>query len=272
VFDFLIDSMMMPILDFFHQISSSYGTAIILLTCVVRLAIFPLSAKQYASMRAMQLLQPKLKALQERYRDKPQELNQAMMAFYQEHKVNPFGGCLPLLIQMPFLIALYSTLVSTKFTERVGHQGYGLIDDLTRSGFYSSWHAPLVTDWGFGQALSSGYMYWDNLMMVVLFGVTTFITQKVMMTDPDDPMQQQMLYMMPLMITVMFVLLPLPSGVLLYTVFSNFFTLGQYLVLKEMYPSLAPVPAAESPKQELAVQPVVVKKKVVGSKATKKRR
>lgn len=272
MFDFLIDSMMMPILDFFHQISSSYGTAIILLTCVVRLAIFPLSAKQYASMKAMQMLQPKLKALQEKYKDKPQELNQAMMAFYQEHKVNPFGGCLPLLIQMPFLIALYSTLVSTKFTERVGHQGYGFIDDLTRTGFYATWHAPLTADWGFVRALATGGLYWDNLLMVVLFGLTTFITQKVMMTDPDDPMQQQMLYMMPLMITVMFVLLPLPSGVLLYTVFSNFFTLGQYLVLKEMYPSAAPAQQVASPKQEVVAQPVVVKKKVVGSKATKKGR
>jgi YidC/Oxa1 family membrane protein insertase len=164
-----------------------------------------------------------MKELQAKYKDNPQELNQALMAFYQENKVNPFGGCLPLLIQMPFLIALYSTLISKQFTDKVGHQGFLFIQDLTRVGFFKD-----------------GVLFWDNIMMVVVFGITTFITQKMMMTDPNDPMQKQMLYMMPIMITVMFVFIPLPAGVLLYTVFSNFFTMGQYLVLKRMYPTTSP--------------------------------
>ncbi|MFN3429408.1 MAG: YidC/Oxa1 family membrane protein insertase [Candidatus Sericytochromatia bacterium] len=215
--------MMIPILEFFNGITHSYGVAIIFLTLVIRGLIFPLSMKQYASMKAMQELQPKMKELQAKYKDNPQELNQALMAFYQENKVNPFGGCLPLLIQMPFLIALYSTLISKQFTDKVGHQGFLFIEDLTRVGF-----------------VGNGTLFWDNIMMVVVFGVTTFITQKMMMTDPNDPMQKQMLYMMPIMITVMFVFIPLPAGVLLYTVFSNFFTMGQYLVLKRMYPTTSP--------------------------------
>jgi YidC/Oxa1 family membrane protein insertase len=105
----------------------------------------------------------------------------------------------------------------------VGHQGFLFIQDLTRVGFFKD-----------------GVLFWDNIMMVVVFGITTFITQKMMMTDPNDPMQKQMLYMMPIMITVMFVFIPLPAGVLLYTVFSNFFTMGQYLVLKRMYPTTSP--------------------------------
>lgn len=226
--------MMIPILEFFNGITHSYGLAIIALTVVVRGVIFPLSMKQYQSMKAMQELQPKLKELQVKYKDNPQELNQAMMAFYQEHRVNPLGGCLPLLIQMPFLIALYSALISKAFTDKVGHQGFLFVQDLTRVGFTGP----------------TG-LYWDNVLLVVLFGVTTFITQKMMMTDPNDPMQKQMLYMMPVMITVMFVIIPLPSGVLLYTVVSNFFTMGQYLVLKRMYPTATP-PAGG---QTIDVQP-----------------
>ena len=219
-FDWLVQDLMIPILDFFYGITHSYGVAIIFLTLVVRGAIFPLSIKQYVSMKAMQELQPKLKELQAKYKDNPQELNQAMMAFYQENKVNPFGGCLPLLIQMPFLIALYTALISKEFTEKVGTQGFLFIESLTKVGM-----------------VGSNGIHWDNLTLVVLFGVTTFITQKMMMTDPNDPMQKQMLYMMPVMITAMFVFIPLPAGVLLYTVVSNLFTMGQYMVLKRMYPT-----------------------------------
>lgn len=224
--DWLSHDLMMPVLDFFYGITHSYGVAIILLTFVVRGFIFPLSMKQYKSMQAMQLLQPKLKALQAEHKENPQQLNVEVMKLYQEHKVNPFGGCLPLLIQMPFLIALYSTLISKTFTEKVGHQGFAFIEDLTRTGF-----------------VSNGALHIDAVALVVVFAVTTFMTQKMTMTDPNDPMQKQMLYTMPVMITAMFVFIPLPAGVLLYTVVSNFFTLGQYLVLKRLYPKPA-MPAA----------------------------
>lgn len=243
MFDFLTNGMMMPILEFFHRLSGSYGFAIVMLTVVIRLAIFPLSAKQYKSMKEMQQLQPMLKELQAKYKDNPQELNQAMMAFYQEHQVNPLGGCLPLLIQMPFLIALYSTLIGDAFAKRVGHQGWLFIEDLTRVGFYPAWHPPLEQYVGFFHYLTTGQLYWDNIAMIVVFGITTYVTQLMMMTDPNDPMQRQMLNTMPIMITVMFLIIPLPAGVLLYTVFSNFFTMGQYLVLKQIYGVAKPVTA-----------------------------
>ncbi|MEB3220867.1 MAG: membrane protein insertase YidC [Candidatus Sericytochromatia bacterium] len=256
MFDFLIYGVMMPILEAFHGVSGSYGFAIVMLTVVVRCVIFPLSAKQYRSMKEMQELQPKLKELQAKYKDNPQELNQAMMAFYQEHKVNPFGGCLPLLIQMPFLIALYSTLISDAFTKRIGHQGWLFIEDLTRVGFYPTWHAPLDPFVGFFHYMTTGGLFWDNIGMIVVFGVTTYITQKMMMTDPNDPMQQQMLTTMPLMITVMFLFIPLPAGVLLYTVFSNFFTMGQYLVLKQMYGVAKPAGVAGQATVDVQAVPV----------------
>ena len=220
---YLVHELMIPLLGFLYGIVHSYGWAIILLTLVVRGVIFPLSMKQYASMKAMQELQPRLKELQAQHKDNPQQLNQEVMKFYQENKVNPAGGCLPLLVQMPFLIALYSTLTSKDFAERVGHEGFLFIPDLTTVGFFAG-----------------GQFHWANALMVVFFGVTTFITQKMMMTDPNDPMQKQMLYMMPIMITAMFIFIPLPAGVLLYTVVSNLFTMGQYLILKRMYPKNNP--------------------------------
>lgn len=228
---------MMPILAFFYALTHSYGLAIILLTLVIRLAIFPLFVKQYQTQRQMQRLAPMIKELQAKHKDNPQEGQQAMMAFYAEHKVNPVGGCLPMLIQMPFLIALYSTLIGKDFQTQVNHQGFLFIHDLTQVGFYPRWHAPLSMDLGFFHYLTAGQLFWDSIAMVILFGFTTFITQKMTMTDPNDPMQQQMLYTMPLMITMMFVMIPLPAGVLLYTVIGNFFTLGQYLVMRQIYPT-----------------------------------
>jgi YidC/Oxa1 family membrane protein insertase len=268
VFDFLSKSIMIPILAFFYGLSHSYGVAIIMLTLVIRLAIFPLFMKQYQTQREMQRLAPMMKEIQAKYKDNPQEMNQAMMAFYQEHKVNPAGGCLPMLIQMPFLIALYSTLIGKQFQSEVGHQGFLFIRDLTQIGFYPRWHAPLATDLGFLHYLTTGQLYWDSLVMVLIFGVTTFITQKMTMTDTKDPMQQQMLYTMPLMITFMFVMIPLPAGVLLYTVVSNFFTMGQYLVMKQIYPT-KPEPPSPAAQATIDVTPKPIKPAGGGS-ATKK--
>src|SRR5919198_4543573 len=101
------------ILKFWHDdVGLSWGAAIIGLTVVVRLAIFPLTYRQVRSMQGLQRLQPEIKKLQERYKDDKQRLNQEMMRFYQEHKVNPLGSCLPLILQLPFFIALFYMLRS----------------------------------------------------------------------------------------------------------------------------------------------------------------
>ena len=109
---------------------------------------------------------------------------------------------------------------------------------------------PLETSWL--ERIFKLKQHGSTVRTEMIAGVTTFITQKMMMTDPNDPMQKQMLYMMPIMITVMFVIIPLPAGVLLYTVVSNFFTMGQYMVLKRMYPTTTP-PAGG---QTIDVQPI----------------
>lgn len=98
----------------------NYGLAIIALTVIVRLFMWPLNVSQQRSMRMMQTLQPKLKSIQDRYKSNPQVMQQKMMEFYKEHKFNPMGGCMPLLIQMPIFILLYSALMSPQFIQMAG--------------------------------------------------------------------------------------------------------------------------------------------------------
>lgn len=231
--EYLVDQLMLPILQFFHGMTGSYGWAIVCLTFVIKAALMPLTVSQFRSMLAMQKIQPRLKELQERYKGRPEELNKKLMELYKEHKVNPLGGCLPLLIQLPFLFALYSALVGEKFTKMLeagGQPGWFFIEDLARVGVYAN-----------------GAVHWDILILVILFGVTTFISQKMMMTG-NDPMQRQMLYTMPIFITATFVIFPIPAGVLLYIVISNVITVGQNLWMKKTMQVAGPAAAPEKKK------------------------
>ncbi|MCQ2739008.1 MAG: YidC/Oxa1 family membrane protein insertase [bacterium] len=112
------------------SIIGGYGIGIILLTIIVRAAMWPLGVSQQRSMRTMQLLQPKMKAIQERYKSNPQVMQQKMMEFYKEHKFNPMAGCFPLLIQMPIFILLYSTLMSPQFIQMAGDSHFLFINRL----------------------------------------------------------------------------------------------------------------------------------------------
>ena len=112
------------------KIVGNYGWAIILLTIIVRAAMWQLNVQQQRSMKMMQTLQPKLKAIQDRYQSNPQVMQQKMMEFYKEHKFNPMGGCLPLLIQMPIFILLYSALISPQFIQVAGDQHFLFIKSL----------------------------------------------------------------------------------------------------------------------------------------------
>ena len=112
------------------SIVGGYGIGIILLTIIIRAAMWPLGVSQQRSMRTMQLLQPRMKAIQERYKSDPQKMQQKMMEFYKEHKFNPMAGCFPLLIQMPVFILLYSTLMSPQFIQMAGDSQFLFIKRL----------------------------------------------------------------------------------------------------------------------------------------------
>lgn len=115
------------------NIVGSYGLGIILLTVVIRLAMWPLGVSQQRSMKTMQLLQPKMKAIQERYKNDPQVMQKKMMEFYKEHKFNPMSGCFPLLLQMPIFILLYSALMSPQFIQMAGSSQFLFVKGLNET-------------------------------------------------------------------------------------------------------------------------------------------
>lgn len=317
-----------------NSLTGSYGLAIIALTVIVRLCLWPLGVSQQRSMRAMQILQPKMKIIQERYKNDPQMAQKKLMEFYKEHKFNPMAGCLPLLIQMPIFILLYAALISPQFIQEAGNSPFLFINRLDTTlrgsagnsydGVFSvsnndkfivykkvkiymdeqeldnvkitSKNAVKVQgSVEAGQTLDlkinlddvdlkysqlekvtgadidiqnmktrevetvkfekrdnilaasvptnapQSQFHLDVLILILLFAATMIVTQKVMMASnknvQQDPMQAQMQKMMgtmmPVMIIFMFVIAPIPAGVLLYLVVSNIIQIIQTIVINK---------------------------------------
>ncbi len=205
-------------LFFFHNsIVSDYGIAIILLTVAVRLVILPLTIKQTKSMYEMQKLQPKIKELQEKHKGNKEKLQQEMMKFYAENKVNPFGGCLPLILQLPIIIALYRMLLGTKAIIKA-----------------TSFFGLLVLGTSPSTALAAGILtFVPYLVLIALMAITTYLPQRMMSTDPQQ--QKMGLIMVPLMV---FIAWRLPAGVLVYWVTTNVWTIAQqYVTLRLVKPA-----------------------------------
>lgn len=313
----------------------SYGLGIIALTVIIRLAMWPLGVSQQRSMKMMQTLQPKLKAIQDRYKNDPQTMQRKMMEFYKEHKFNPMSGCFPLLIQMPIFILLYSALMSPQFIQISSHSKFLFINGLNETlrstagisndgvmgtskydtyilGKTATVYLPKeklenikvekpnkaleiqgeITpgepvdlkvsldslDMKFSQldqiqkaemtvsnaqnresekiefvrkggilaasmptkAVKSDF-HFDVLILIALFGLTMVATQKVMMAtnknqqmDPtQEAMQKSMGMFMPVMIMGTFIFIPIPAGVLLYLITSNFIQVVQTVVINK---------------------------------------
>ena len=180
----------------YNNVVPNYGVAIIILTTLIKIIFWPLGNKSYQSMKEMQKLQPKMVKLREKYKDDKARLSQEMMSLYKAHKVNPMGGCLPMIIQIPVFFGLYKTLL------------YAI--ELR--------HSPLI--W-WVQDLSAKDPYY---VTPIIMGATMFIQQK--MTPPaGDPMQAKIMLFMPVIFTVMF--LNFPSGLVIYWLFNNVISIGQ---------------------------------------------
>ncbi|PVX41443.1 protein translocase subunit yidC [Pasteurella langaaensis DSM 22999] len=185
------------LLTHIHDLVKNWGLAIIGVTLIVKGLLYPLTKAQYTSMAKMRMLQPKLQEMRERFGDDRQRMSQEMMKLYKEEKVNPLGGCLPLLIQMPIFIALYWT-----FMEAVELR-----------------HAPFF---GWIQDLSAQDPYY---ILPLLMGGSMFLLQKMSPTPVADPMQQKIMTFMPVVFTVFF--LWFPAGLVLYWLVSNLITIIQ---------------------------------------------
>ncbi len=200
---------MLLIMKMSHEWISNWGIAIIILTLIVRFAVFPLYLMSTKSMKAMQRVQPLIQALKEKYKDDPMRMNQEMMAIMREHKANPLGGCLPMLLQIPIFFALFRVIGSSVELYQAPFAGW--IKDL-------SLHDPYF-------------------VLPALMGITMYIQQKMTPTAMD-PAQAKILAMMPLIFTVFMIYLP--SGLTLYMFVSAVFgILQQKLMMRDTAPVAA---------------------------------
>jgi len=190
------------LLMFYQSFVGNWGVAIILITLTVRGLLFPLTKAQYTSMAKMRNLQPKLQDLKERFGDDRQKMGQAMMELYKKEKVNPMGGCLPILLQMPIFIALYWVLLES----------------------FELRHAPFML-WIHDLSVQDPYY-----ILPLLMGVSMYIMQKMQPIAPTmDPMQVKMMQWMPVIFTVFF--LWFPSGLVLYWLVGNIVAIIQQKII-----------------------------------------
>ncbi|MDO8176755.1 MAG: membrane protein insertase YidC [Undibacterium sp.] len=196
----IIAKPMFWVMEFFHSLLGNWGWTIVVFTIAIKLALFPLSAAGYRSMAKMKVVTPKMTAVREQYKNDPQKMNQAMMELYKKEKINPLGGCFPILIQMPIFLSLYWVLQAS--VEMRGAPWMGWITDLTAP---DPWY-----------------------ILPVVYAISMYITTKLN-PAPADPMQAKMMLFMPLAFSVMFFFFP--SGLVLYWVVNNILSIAQQWVI-----------------------------------------
>ncbi len=198
------------LLELFFGITRNYGIAIILLTIVVRALLFYPSLKSAKAMEEMKKIQPQLMAVREKFKKDPTRMNQEMMKLYKEHKVNPLGGCLPMLLQLPFFVALYNVL--------------SVSIELRQASFIPFWIKDLS-------------VFDPYYILPILMGVSMIFTMKMTSTTPDP---QQAKIMMFMNIAFIFLFAWLPAGLLLYITLSNLLSIGQQLYVRKLIGVTAP--------------------------------
>ena len=222
----VIEKPILWLLKQLYDLAGNFGVAIILLTVVVRLLMFPIAQKQFASMAAMKAVQPKMKAIQERHKDDKQKQQQEIMKLYKDEGVNPLAGCLPLLLQIPIFFGLYKVLM---LSIEMRHKPFALwIEDLSAPD-----PAHILNLFGLLQFDVPSLIAIGPL--AVLLGVTMWLTFKLNPTAMD-PMQQQIFSIMPWVL--MFVMAPFAAGLLLYWITNNVLTLAQQSYLYSRNPQL----------------------------------
>ncbi|MBO5762858.1 MAG: membrane protein insertase YidC, partial [Lentisphaeria bacterium] len=199
-------------LDALKSICGSYGWSIVILTVIIRLLFWPLTAKANASMKKMSVVQPKIQELRQKYKDNPQMLNTKTMELYREEGINPLGGCLPILLQIPVFFALYATLDGAVELRQVS---FLWAKDLAAPDTVC--HLP-------------GFLFSLPVNPLVLAMTLLMVLQQKLTPSAMDPMQQKMMMLMP--VVMLFVLYNLPSGLTLYWTVSQVFSILQLVLQK----------------------------------------
>ncbi len=202
-FDFIAKPLLI-LLDFLHGFVGNYGVAIILLTVIIKILFWPLTHKSYKSMDQMRKLQPHMAQIREKYKDDRQKMNEEMMRLYKTYKVNPAGGCLPMLVQIPVFIGLYQALLNAIELR----------------------HAPFITHVPFTDIIWLADLSVKDPFYVtpIIMGATMFLQQK-MTPAPGDPTQAKIMLALPVVFTFMF--LNFPSGLVVYWLVNNVLSIAQ---------------------------------------------
>ena len=250
--------LLLAVLEFLYGITNSFGLAIVLLTILIRLALYPLNQKQMVSMQQMQKIQPRLKVIQEKYGNDKEKMNQETMRLYKENKVNPAAGCLPLLVQLPILILLFNVLRTYDFADT---SFFGvLLGSSTTAGLAQAVGVPVDPTTGtYGiMAVLTGIMsnpgglsniglYGGNLLLLIAISFLTWAQQKL--SGNSNPQLEMMNTIMPFFMG--FICLSMPGGVMLYWGLSSLMgVVQQYFVMKKT-------------KEELKIKPNLHKNKPV---------
>ena len=196
------------VLLWIHGLIGNWGWAIILFTLLVKLILFPLSYKGMMSMQKLKDLAPKMKDLKEKYKGDPAKLNAQMMEMYKKNGANPMGGCLPMILQIPVFFALYRVLLNA--------------DELQG--------APWIHGWIENLAIADPYY-----ILPVLMGASMWFQQRITPNNFTDPLQEKIFQWFPVIMAGMFIIMPFPSGLVLYWVVNNLFTIGQQYVINNAY-------------------------------------
>ena len=217
------------VLKFWHGAFGSWGVAIVFLTFTVRLAILPLTFRGVKSMQELQRLQPEIKKIQERYKDDRQRMNQEVMRFYQEHKVNPLSSCFPILLQIPFFIALFQLLRADEFQRDIeGAERFLFIPDLAE---------PLTDHPGI-------------LALMIAIYVATQLGATLVTAISADKTQQRIMFALPFIFA--FVIVNFEAGLIVYWITTNVWTVGQQLLVKKLYPKPEPLETGDADEKKPA--------------------
>jgi len=221
------------VLNFFHDnVGLSWGTSIIALTITVRALLIPLTYRQIKGMRALQALQPKIKEIQEKYKNDRQRMQQEMMRFYQENKVNPLASCLPLILQLPIFFALFRLLRGTSFEKDVQQGG--------------------EASWFFIESVIEKPHGAETVILMVLFAASMAVSTLVTMrSSPSTAGNQQYLMIGAFSLVSLFFVPTFPAGLSLYWITTNCWTILQSYVASKVIPA----PQVLTPQEEAEAKP-----------------
>ena len=211
---------MLWLMNFLYRFIPNYGVAIIILTILTKVVLWPLGSKSYKSMSEMKKIQPLMKEIREKYKNDKKKMNEEVMGLYRTYKINPLGGCLPMVVQIPVFFALYRMLYQSI---ELRHAPFFLwINDLSAPDrlFHFSFKVPFMQP------------PYGIPVLTVIMGVTMLLQQK--MSPPmGDPAQAKMMMLMPLIFTVIFV--NFPAGLVLYWLVNNILSIAQQYYIQKKF-------------------------------------